>query len=360
MLIWEKLVNFVHKDVSDESEAKKDAVIMRISLMIMFPYLLGIVFALSYNRCMYCAVATCALLLFYVLFFSMTFKGKEKLAGILLQIVTSIWILMMVILLGWECGVQAFWFSLMVFAIVTGYQSSWYNALTIISFGLMRLCLYYYVMNVTPYYHMSVTWKAFFQTSNTIVVFIQMAFLVITFSREAQEAEKKLTAYNKKIKNLASIDPLTKLINRRAMMEKLNELVNSPERNYFCIAIGDIDFFKKVNDTYGHEAGDAVLVMVADILSKFMEGKGYVARWGGEEFLFVFFSGNGDEVVLELESIRRLIEKTPCRIENREIEVHMTFGLEEFNALKPLDTTISKADEKLYVGKTTGRNKIIF
>lgn len=360
MQIWNKLVNYVLKDVPDESEAKKNAVIIRISLMIMFPYLLGIVFAMSYNKRMYCAVATVVLSLLYVLFFSMTYKGRAKLAGILVQIVTSIWIILMVIWLGWECGVQAFWFSLMVFAIVTGYQASWYNALTIISFGLMRLCLYYYVMNVTSHYHLTVSWKAFFQTTNTIVVFIQMSFLVITFSREAQEAEKKLTAYNKKIKNLASIDPLTKLINRRAMMEKLNELVGSAERNYFCIAIGDIDFFKKVNDTYGHEAGDAVLVMVADILSKYMEGKGYVARWGGEEFLFVFFNGNGDEVVLELESIRCLIEKTPCRIENQDIEVHMTFGLEEFNALKPLDTTISKADEKLYTGKTTGRNKTIF
>ena len=84
------------------------------------------------------------------------------------------------------------------------------------------------------------------------------------------------------------VDPLTQLKNRRGFYEYYNEQIRpNADKQNIAILMCDIDFFKKVNDTYGHNAGDAVLVMVADMLRRSVDGKGMVARWGGEEFVML-------------------------------------------------------------------------
>ncbi|MBR4993748.1 MAG: diguanylate cyclase, partial [Lachnospiraceae bacterium] len=102
-------------------------------------------------------------------------------------------------------------------------------------------------------------------------------------ARNAQTMQKSL-------KKLIECDGLTELFNRRYAEKRLNQVYakNTENETPFCVSIVDIDFFKKVNDTYGHEAGDIVLKGVSRILEKNIQGHGYVARWGGEEFLLVF------------------------------------------------------------------------
>ena len=96
------------------------------------------------------------------------------------------------------------------------------------------------------------------------------------------------------------------------------DIKEKEERNIdFCVAIGDIDFFKKVNDTYGHEWGDMVLTQIARVMKKHMVGKGIVARWGGEEFLFLFNNCMLEEAVA-------LLDETLSEIRDIEIEIDET------------------------------------
>lgn len=174
--------------------------------------------------------------------------------------------------------------------------------------------------------------------------------------------ESKIIKYSQKLEILATQDPLTKLQNRRGMETYLNKKINNNayEEKMFCILMGDIDFFKKVNDTYGHEAGDYILTTVSSIMARFMEGKGRIARWGGEEFLLIFENLNGDMAYVEADNLRRTIEKTAFEYDRIPIRVTMTFGLEEYAPLSSLEDNIKKADDKLYLGKTSGRNTVIY
>ncbi len=197
---------------------------------------------------------------------------------------------------------------------------------------------------------------------NIAIFALCMCLIAFSFSAQFLSTEHKLYLYNKKLKQMAGMDPLTQLLNRRAATEEINEIVEKYAANgeSMSIAIGDIDFFKKVNDTYGHDAGDYVLKSLAMMFSETMKNDGFVARWGGEEFLFVFRSMNGDEAMLVLNDLRSRIEKTEMVFNSVVFNVTMTFGLDEYSTSHGVEGTIKSADNKLYMGKEGGRNRVVF
>lgn len=159
---------------------------------------------------------------------------------------------------------------------------------------------------------------------------------------------------------LVEQDALTSLSNRRSGDKKLREVVRNSAKTAkkFCIAIGDIDLFKKVNDTYGHECGDLVLKNVAYKLRSHMHGNGTAARWGGEEFLLIFEGRDKEESLQILEDIMDDIRTMESEYNGHKIKVTMTFGLTGGDT-EDVTALLRSADEKLYEGKTTGRNRII-
>lgn len=165
----------------------------------------------------------------------------------------------------------------------------------------------------------------------------------------------------KSLKVFVEQDVLTKINNRRCGERLLDKTISEVSKNGgdFVVAIGDIDWFKKVNDNYGHECGDVVLQKVANILKKSMLDKGYVARWGGEEFLIVFENSTLDKAYEILVSIADKIRSEKIFYDGREISVTMTFGMAKGIKDKAEYNIIKEADDKLYEGKNTGRDKIV-
>lgn len=166
---------------------------------------------------------------------------------------------------------------------------------------------------------------------------------------------------NKNARNLIEFDGLTGIYNRRAAMRQLEKYVqeaNSVSGETFCLAIGDIDFFKKVNDQYGHNCGDEVLKMVAGVLSSIPVEEGFAARWGGEEFI-VAYKGKLPEAVKKLDKIAAQIRSNTVEYEKFSVNITMTFGIAEYIAPRNIDILISNADNLLYKGKESGRNKIV-
>ena len=163
------------------------------------------------------------------------------------------------------------------------------------------------------------------------------------------------------IRRLVECDPLTGLNNRRFGNNKLATIRDLAERtgSPYCLGICDIDHFKRVNDTYGHEAGDEILKAVADQLKIGMGGNGYVARWGGEEFMVIFPNKTKDESEKILNNIRESIEAMETEYLDQNIKVTMSGGVTDGREGESNDDTLKRADENLYYAKEHGRNRIV-
>ena len=176
----------------------------------------------------------------------------------------------------------------------------------------------------------------------------------------SQQSEALKKAVNE-LELFSKTDPLTELYNRRYISEKINEECNRYKRNphHFSIIITDIDFFKAVNDSYGHDCGDFVLKELSELLRGLLRKQDYIARWGGEEFLILLTQTDACSAAVMAERLRKKVMKHVFRYEEHEINITMTFGISEYNSEPNMDATIKRADRALYRGKDTGRNKCI-
>lgn len=156
-------------------------------------------------------------------------------------------------------------------------------------------------------------------------------------------------------------DPLTGMYNRRCANVGVDNLLLEYEKNgeLFSLAIGDIDWFKTVNDTYGHQAGDEVLKNIASICMEYMERRGFVFRWGGEEFLFLFERMDRDQAAASLEALLERIRSSYVEYEGKRITVTMTIGVTQCQPYDTADSLIRRADGKLYLGKQNKKNQVV-
>ena len=168
-----------------------------------------------------------------------------------------------------------------------------------------------------------------------------------------------LQKYNKKLQKLAQTDKLTQLYNRHKIDDELHhQKALSNRYNYtFSIIIIDIDYFKKVNDDYGHLTGDSVLTEFAEILKNNIRNVDIAGRWGGEEFLIICPNSSIDAVKNLAEKLRLIIEKHNYKAINKKITA--SFGVAQFNQS---DNSVQKlvhlADKALYKAKSKGRNQV--
>ncbi len=158
------------------------------------------------------------------------------------------------------------------------------------------------------------------------------------------------------LRKLIERDALTGIYNRRSGAMKLQRIIDDGVP--YAVAMGDIDFFKKVNDTYGHDAGDEVLKTVARILGEGMRTKGFAARWGGEEFLMIFENCDIHTASTMLHQMLEILRNTVIATGGVEITVTMSIGVVTGEAGGDLDRQLKRADEGLYYAKSHGRNQI--
>jgi len=166
----------------------------------------------------------------------------------------------------------------------------------------------------------------------------------------------------KEVEELSRIDGLTGLYLRRYFISRLNNelLLASRYNTVFSLIMIDIDFFKKINDTYGHIVGDFVLKELAKLLLQEVKEQGLCARWGGEEFL-VFVPYQTQQQVVELaERIRKNVEDYNFLFQDKTIKLTISCGISFYpQEGKDITTLIEEADKKLYKAKQSGRNKVV-
>ena len=162
------------------------------------------------------------------------------------------------------------------------------------------------------------------------------------------------------IRRQVEYDEMTQLYNRRYGDKNLLKMKAQIQISgiKYCVAIGDIDFFKKVNDNYGHEAGDEVLIHVARVLKEQLLANGFVCRWGGEEFLIVIESHTIEQAEHILQSILDTLRNQTITYQEQQIRVTMSMGLVSVKAEDEIDDILRCADQKLYEAKENGRDQI--
>ncbi|MBO4863214.1 MAG: GGDEF domain-containing protein [Eubacterium sp.] len=354
------IVSLINRDIAAENETKRVIVALRILLIVVFiAFTVDTLLAGPGAVQMY-PYRIFGLLGANIFIFVLTYHSKTRTALWSFVLFLFLWTILMIPVYGWSAGMQNYYIIILMLTFFASHSSSLkkfiyagfvlvFRILTILIYGGMNSEIV-----TSPFLNKCI------QISNISAVFISIILISYIFSKKESDEENKLMKYNDRLKKEANTDRLTGLFNRRRAEEYLKQVTQDSESHAVSVAIGDIDFFKKVNDTYGHDVGDEVLKFVANKMRESCGSETFLARWGGEEFLLVFPNSNGDDAYIALEKLRNELEESEIKVKDIVIRLTMTFGLSEFSFNKGEKHTVKEADEKLYMGKANGRNQVVY
>ncbi|HEV2400974.1 MAG TPA: diguanylate cyclase [Candidatus Sulfotelmatobacter sp.] len=178
------------------------------------------------------------------------------------------------------------------------------------------------------------------------------------------QLHREIETKNRQLEQLALTDPLTGLPNRRAIDLWVDNQLSSAARHEFpvWVVIADLDHFKKVNDTYGHDAGDNVLKAFSALLKANTRRSNICGRLGGEEFLLILSHTNREQTQIALERIRNRLAAEKFRLTNETFSVTASFGVAGFSGAQAVEFAdlLAHADAALYSAKANGRNRVEF
>lgn len=241
---------------------------------------------------------------------------------------------------------------------------------------VQRLGLYY----VYAVDFQKAPWRMFFVVPVALIVFqsalytLPVLMMCILFYLTFLQVEKRkrtevllrnslreIRAYQNLLENAAHYDFLTNTFNRRGLKESFTKITvqNESNRTPISFLLGDVDHFKQFNDTFGHAAGDKVLIEISKLIKESIGENDVLCRWGGEEFLIMLVNRTYEQALNVAEEIRRKIEALVIPWENgEELKARMTFGVAEHDYKGDINATIKKADNALYIAKEKGRNQV--
>lgn len=286
-------------------------------------------------------------------------NGGIRVNLILYAAVSIAWIAWNVLQFGWSSGVQHFLTLTLVFVFFNIYDKPLVKIIWFFVILIVRVWMFSMSQQIPARIVMDAYAGTVYQTLNTVAFFLMLACICIVFSTSIQDTERQLRLRNQALYKEAGTDPLTGLPNRRSMIERIERFCTESPDQPFGIAIADIDFFKQVNDTYGHNVGDYTLVRLTELFAEHAMGRYSVCRWGGEEFCFFMPGLNIDEAGVLMNDLCFAVEKLKLEHEGTEFRITITIGVEEYDFASPLEDLLSSADAKLYMGKKAGRNRVV-
>jgi diguanylate cyclase (GGDEF)-like protein len=181
---------------------------------------------------------------------------------------------------------------------------------------------------------------------------------ILKFSYQDKMEEK----FQENLYQSATQDPLTGIYNKKFFLDNLAKEFSFSKRTIsnLNLIIFDIDHFKKINDTYGHQAGDYVLKTISDTLKKQVRREDLFSRYGGEEFVLILKGKNEEHALMFAERIRKLIKDANFNYENKSIQITISMGISTYNGtnFENIEELIKSADDYLYKAKQKGRNRV--
>lgn len=302
-------------------------------------------------------------IIWYIVCAKLSDAGYEIVSHYMLQIEIIVYSILSVFMLGFETGFAQYLIALIpisLYALNNLSENAFVKGssyvLSIISFACY-VVLYNMSPTITPLYKLSSDAIRFCYTFSASGMFFAIMACCFIFSVESKRVERLLIAKNSALTADAQKDPLTGLLNRRGFMPIIQKFVK--EHKQFAVAICDIDNFKRVNDTYGHDAGDAILREVTAIIKREANGH-HVCRWGGEEIVAAFEGFDLEKATHIMELAREAVENHVTTFADKEIKVTITVGVEQQRqAYHSEEEAITVADKRLYYGKHNGKNMVV-
>ncbi|MCU4677595.1 GGDEF domain-containing protein [Catenovulum sp. 2E275] len=279
-------------------------------------------------------------------------KGKHDLAIHLITFEVVFHSVAAVYYLGLETGFQFYLLSIAALVIIFAR----FKPLLSIGYNLMIISIFaslYYLPEHTLYNQGVEKWFPYVHFINIFIANLPLSITLLMTLKLTLKQETRL-------RHLADKDELTNLYNRRFARNALNYLIAANHRNKtpLIIALADVDYFKMVNDQFGHEEGDRVLIAIADLLANNFRQADLICRWGGEEFLIILPATSLHEAQKKLDDIRKKITTNIKTLPVQPYTISMSFGVSEYHASLGLDKTIKLADDALYQSKKNGRNRV--
>lgn len=294
--------------------------------------------------------------LFYITMLILVKKGCYQEAVTAIHLEVCVFVMVCTVMVGWDFGVYFFLIAISSLVYFCPFKCKnipyLFSFIEIITFFGLR----FYTSFHAPYYtgltQVQNSCLYFLNASACFVIIIYAAFLSDV---SATVTRRELQDENKSLSELANFDQLTGLLTRYSFYQKIEEQGEKP----YVLAMGDLDLFKNINDTYGHNCGDFILREIAEMTSRQFRDDAFICRWGGEEFLIFFPAIPMEEVKSRILALCKAIDKKEFYYKNKVIHITMTFGIQENNGSEGVLSTIEKADKRLYWGKNHGRNNVI-
>jgi diguanylate cyclase (GGDEF)-like protein len=193
----------------------------------------------------------------------------------------------------------------------------------------------------------------------TVPPLIFSAYQISSWRNRLAAQRKDLKIALEQVQQMATHDVLTGLYNRRFMQDRLEDAVKRFERygERFTIVLIDLDHFKRVNDQYGHKVGDQALMAFANASGIVLRETDIIARWGGEEFIFLLPNTNADKALIALARLRHTLATCAVSSDVPSLRVKFSAGVAVHETIAPLNGTLERADEALYKAKSEGRDR---
>ena len=290
-----------------------------------------------------------ATIIIYLLCFLLMKKKKYYLYALICGNEFFAFIIVTTVMLGFSTGFHFYLIGLSVVSFFTSYFSKDNNIKGSIFWAglslIIYLALYFGTSYNGPYYAIDRWLEMTLFATHVVVVFLFVVFYMVTFLKHALSLERR-------IMNESRTDELTQISNRYGLYDYFSEETSKSSK---VLALFDIDNFKLINDLHGHVTGDFILKRVAEIATTVLEDS-FVCRYGGEEFVVVLDNKNSFD---KLENLRQSIEKEDFIFEGTKLKITITIGVSSYSRDMTLEKWVSLADEKMYSGKKTGKNKTV-
>lgn len=290
-----------------------------------------------------------ATIIVYLLCFLLIKKKKYYLYALVCGNEFFAFIITTTLLIGFSTGFHLYLIGLCIVSFFTSYFSKTKNLRNPVIWAVLSLIIYLVIFFVSSYnaptYVIPKWLDMTLLTVHIVVVFLFILFYLLIFLKYALSLEKK-------IMNESRTDELTQISNRYGLYDYFAQEDN---KNSKVLALFDIDNFKQINDQHGHITGDYILKRVAEIALESLKDS-FVCRYGGEEFVIVL---DKHKYLDKLEAFRKNIENGDFEFEGKKYKVTITTGVAEYSKEMTLENWVDVADEKMYTGKNTGKNKTV-
>lgn len=294
---------------------------------------------------------------FYILMIYITQLKMYRVTVSAIHIESCLFALVCSVACGWETGVPLFLLAMSSLVYICPFDHKFvpylFSVAEVAVFVILRL---YHFYGVPLYGNLPEVTEMAICIFNAIACFSIILFAAFSSNISAIVTNIRLRSENKNLSDLANSDFLTGLLSRRAFLQCANDL--SPDTPVIA-AIGDLDNFKSINDGYGHSSGDYVLRTVGHLIHSNCSEHTIPCRWGGEEFVILFYHCQPADALARLQNLRSQISAYVFEHEDQTMNVTITFGAYSGILREGAEQLVDEADKYLYKGKQSGKNCVL-